>query len=237
MPFPSRPSMQEHDAGMVSPACSPPASPPPAPDPRVVSRRHALGTAVAGASSTRSGNPATSPPRGPRALAIAFVAAADAFARIFAHPPPAAGTRPLMIVRAASPVDADALGSTATLRVALPPGYHLTRGANSRFEVVVAEGHVQVSPSSGKLEDGKDVVLRIEASKKTPSDGAAPGEVLADATVYFCREDDVCLLQRARFEIPLQPGGAREAMLRLDVQPPVTETIPANLATIPGFDE
>ena len=46
----------------------------------------------------------------------------------------------------------------------------------------------------------------------------------------------MCLLQRARFEIPLQPG-ALEAMLRLDVQPPVTETIPANLATIPGFDE
>ena len=116
----------------------------PAPDPRVVSRRHARGTAVAGASSTRSGNPATSPPRGPRALAIAFVAAADAFARIFAHPPPAAGTRPPMIVRAASrwtPTRWDRRRRSESPFSRVPPH----TWCKQPFEVVVAEGNVQVS--------------------------------------------------------------------------------------------
>ena len=150
MPFPSRPSMQEHDAGMVSPACSPPASPPPAPDPRVVSRRHALGTAVAGASSTRSGNPATSPPAAHARLPSRLVAAADAFARIFAHPPPAAGTRPLMIVRAASPGGRRRAGIDGDAQSRPSPRVPPHRGANSRFEVVVAEGNVQGLPELGK---------------------------------------------------------------------------------------
>ena len=160
----------------------------------VASRREALaGSLVAATARVRA------------SLLTAVSVAAGALAR----PPDAAATRPLAVVRA-PPVAADA-PAEILLSVVLPPGYHLTKGANSRFEVDVDEdARVVVEPLAGKLAENADVKLTVR-----PANGAAngagegsanAGEVRANCTVYFCRDDDICLVQRVRFEGPAAAG-------------------------------
>ena len=191
----------------------------------VASRREALaGSLVAATARVRA------------SLLTAVSVAAGALAR----PPDAAATRPLAVVRA-PPVAADA-PAEILLSVVLPPGYHLTKGANSRFEVDVDEdARVVVEPLAGKLAENADVKLTVR-----PANGAAngagegsanAGEVRANCTVYFCRADDICLVQRVRFEAPAAAGGADRATLRFDVpaaEPPVAPSTPA---VVPSFDD
>ena len=191
----------------------------------VASRREALaGSLVAATARVRA------------SLLTAVSVAAGALAR----PPDAAATRPLAVVRA-PPVAADA-PAEILLSVVLPPGYHLTKGANSRFEVDVDEdARVVVEPLAGKLAENADVKLTVR-----PANGAAngagegstnAGEVRANCTVYFCRDDDICLVQRVRFEAPAAAGGADRATLRFDVpaaEPPVAPSTPA---VVPSFDD
>ena len=159
----------------------------------VASRREALaGSLVAATARVRA------------SLLTAVSVAAGALAR----PPDAAATRPLAVVRA-PPVAADA-PAEILLSVVLPPGYHLTKGANSRFEVDVDEdARVVVEPLAGKLAENADVKLTVR-----PANGAAngagegsanAGEVRANCTVCFC-DDDICLVQRVRFEAPAARG-------------------------------
>ena len=173
---------------------------------------------------------ATAPVRA--SLLTAVSAAAGALAR----PPDAAATRPLAVVRA-PPVAADA-PAEILLTVALPPGYHLTKGANSRFEVDVDEdARVVVEPLAGKLAENADVKLTVRPAKGAANGAANAGEVRANCTVYFCRDDDICLLQRVRFEVPAAAGGADRATLRFDVPAAEPPAAPSTPAVVPSFDD
>ena len=178
----------------------------------------------------------------------ALVGAAAGFACAVRLPPPA-HARATAVVRA----DPVRLGgkanakSSVTLTLATPPEYHLTKGANSRFEVTlddaaVARG-VVVDAATGPLVDGEEVKLRFsfasagQALAPVPETEEDAGEAKVECAVYFCRENDVCLLQRVRFEVPFAGAGAADAdvALRFDVQanePPP----PVNAAAIPTFD-
>ena len=113
-----------------------------------------------------------------------------------------------------------------------------------------AEGDVlRVEPATGKLADGQDVRLRIASIGAEGEGGCgAVAEVRANCTVYFCREDDICLLQRVRFEVPIVPivpggaGGAEgtvtAAALRFNVPGDATDNpVPsASASAIPSLD-
>ena len=191
----------------------------------VASRREALaGSLVAATARVRA------------SLLTAVSVAAGALAR----PLDAAATRPLAVVRA-PPVAADA-PAEILLTVALPPGYHLTKGANSRFEVDVDEdARVVVEPLAGKLAENADVKLTVRPAKGAANGAAAgsanAGEVRANCTVYFCRDDDICLLQRVRFEVPAAAGGADRATLRFDVPAAEPPAAPSTPAVVPSFDD
>ena len=64
--------------------------------------------------------------------------------------------------------------------------------------------------------------------------GGEGEDVTVDCTVYFCREDDVCLLQRVRFEARMSEDGAARATAAYDVAAEATDG--AARATIPSFD-
>lgn len=178
----------------------------------------------------------------------ALVGAAAGFAWAI-RPVPPAHARATAVVRA----DAVRLGgkanakSAVTLTLALPPEYHLTKGANSRFEATLddaaAARGIVVDTATAPLVDGEEVKLRFsfasasQALAPVPEKREDAGEAKVECAVYFCRENDVCLLQRVRFEVPF--GGAADAdadvALRFDVQanePPP----PVNAAAIPTFD-
>ena len=190
---------------------------------------------------------AISPSR--RGALVGACSAGFACAISLISPPPPADARATAVVRAAGV----RLGgkanakSAVTLTLALPPEYHLTKGANSRFEAslddaAVARG-VVVDAATGFLVDGQDVKLRFsfasanDALAPVPDDEEEAGAAKVECAVYFCRENDVCLLQRARFEVPFAGAADADAdvALRFDVQanePPP----PVNAAAIPTFD-
>ena len=69
-------------------------------------------------------------------------------------------------------------------------------------------------------------------AKRTVVVRAAEGvnEARVDCVVYFCRTDDVCLMQRVRFEVPVATGGASETTAEYVV------AAEANDAAVPSFD-
>lgn len=99
------------------------------------------------------------------------------------------------------------------VRISLPRGYHLTQGANSRFECSVVNGNssfsgegqvVVFSPKKGPLQEAGDST--VAATISFSSQGAANGEncaVRVLCTVYFCQDKSVCLFQELVFEVPL----------------------------------
>ncbi|KAL4547533.1 hypothetical protein Ndes2526B_g06777 [Nannochloris sp. 'desiccata'] len=113
------------------------------------------------------------------------------------------------------------------VRISLPPGYHLTQGANSRFEcsVVGSEGSfsgegeaVEFSPKKGPLQEVGDNTIASTISLNMPSSsssvssqGAVGGEIRAVrvlCTVYFCQDKSVCLFKEIMFEVPLTTTAA-----------------------------
>jgi hypothetical protein len=117
--------------------------------------------------------------------------------------------------------------------VALPRGYHLTRGANSRYEVTPggARGGLVAD------DDGAEVTtvrFRVDA----PSEAVDGDVVGADCVVYFCRDEDVCLAQRVRFEAVVRDD-AVDAVARAAFVVP-GEASDAAVATgtfsVPSFD-
>lgn len=97
-------------------------------------------------------------------------------------------------------------GGEVMIAIELPRGYHLTRGANSRFEVDSGEGGTLAGETTASG------VARVNAL------GDAR-EVVVMCTVYFCRDDDVCLVQRVRFEVPVEEGGGDAARATFAVEP------------------
>lgn len=131
----------------------------------------------------------SSVPRPPAAAAAADAAQAAAAAAAPAVP---SGTA---VVRAASAV----LASSGELAfaLALPPGYHLTKGAGSAYAAeVFPPAAATVMPAAGPLAgDGR---VRF-----TRQPGAPAGLLRVTCRVYFCQDEAVCLFQAVAFELPL----------------------------------
>ena len=129
-----------------------------------------------------------------------------------------ARARPMARARASGVVRRD--GGAFEFTVRLPRGYHFTEGANSRYESSTGE--------RGTLGGAG------EATRTVTTRGGEGEDVTVDCTVYFCREDDVCLLQRVRFEAGMSEDGAARATAAYDVAAEATDG--AARATIPSFD-
>jgi len=106
------------------------------------------------------------------------------------------------------------------VRISLPGGYHLTQGANSRFECSIVGSNssfsgeaAEFSPKKGPLQEAGDSTVAATISLNMPSSsssfssqGAEGGEnsaVRVLCTVYFCQDKSMCLFQEIVFEIPL----------------------------------
>ena len=142
----------------------------------------------------------------------------------------ASGTQPsearaMATVRAERAIRRD--GGEVEFTVQLPSGYHFTEGANSRFEVT--------GGNTGKLfADAKGEP--VTATRNVKVDAGAIGDadtVRVECTVYFCREDDVCLLQRVRFEVPVSESGEDVSRLSFAVPPEASDS---PMAAVPSFD-
>lgn len=102
------------------------------------------------------------------------------------------------------------------LKLELPPGYHLTKGATSSFKVTVSDSKaVTVEPTSGTLrgDDQPGAVVKFRKS------GASKARVKAQ--VYFCQEDDVCLFHEVVFDVPFAEGDGQASVL-------LSHNVPAN---------
>ena len=111
-----------------------------------------------------------------------------------AGPPPGAA-----VVKAGAVADAS---GEVVLNIALPPGYHYTVGAPSRFVASVepADATATASPDKGPLvEKG----ARVAFSRS----GTGPALLRVTASIYFCRDGGACLFETVSFEVPLQEGG------------------------------
>lgn len=105
------------------------------------------------------------------------------------------------------------------LAIRLPKGYHLTPGANSRFEAALVggsggSGSVQLQPAAGNLaEDGSGTTatatVKFSRQGGSGTGGSTDGStalIRVLAKVYFCQDRDVCLFQEICFDVPLAPA-------------------------------
>ncbi|KAI7838239.1 hypothetical protein COHA_007984 [Chlorella ohadii] len=129
-----------------------------------------------------------------------------------AEPPPGAA-----LVRAPEAVAAGS--GELQLAIRLPKGYHLTPGANSRFEAALVggsggSGSVQLQPAAGNLaEDGSGTTatatVKFSRQGGSGTGGSTDGStalIRVLAKVYFCQDRDVCLFQEICFDVPLAPA-------------------------------
>lgn len=132
-----------------------------------------------------------------------------------AEPPPGAA----LVMAPGPPLEAAA--GELRLRIQLPASYHLTPGANSRYEASVLGGGssgVELAPLAGALEEaGGAATAALRFSRRADTaQQAATLRVLAK--VYFCQDGDVCLFEEVCFDVPLAPApvaGAAPAALDL----------------------
>jgi len=133
--------------------------------------------------------------------------------------------RAMATVRAERAIRRD--GGEIEFTIRLPIGYHFTEGANSRFEVIGGDAGKLFADAKGEP---------VAATRKVKVDPDAMGDadaVRVNCTVYFCREDDVCLLQRVQFEVPVSETGEDEAQLSFAVPPEASD---APMSAVPSFD-
>ncbi|KAL4421480.1 hypothetical protein ABPG75_010771 [Micractinium tetrahymenae] len=132
-----------------------------------------------------------------------------------AEPPPGAA-----LVVAPGPL-LEAASGELCLKIQLPASYHLTPGANSRFEAAVlgAGGGVELAPAAGPLQEAGGAATAALRFSRPPAGGAQQAPTLRVlAKVYFCQDGDVCLFQEVCFDVPLAPapaGGAAPAAVDL----------------------
>lgn len=115
-----------------------------------------------------------------------------------------------------------------SLRITLPPGYHLTSGANSSFECLTPVAGVAFTPKRGALqEDGSGGVGAVVTYDSTASSGddSATEPIRILCSVYFCRDRAVCLFQDIVFvvERTLAAGGSFEIQLTAQLSPQAPE--------------
>ncbi|KAI3423812.1 hypothetical protein D9Q98_009648 [Chlorella vulgaris] len=146
------------------------------------------------------------------------------------EPPPGAA-----LVRASSAVAA--ASGELRLSIALPAGYHLTPGANSRFEAAVlgSTGGVQLQPGAGSLtedSDGRAASAVVLFSRQAgSSDGSGLLRVLCK--LYFCQLGDVCLFQEVCFDVPLAAAASDAASAVVPLSFALSARAPA--VTLPGL--
>jgi len=134
--------------------------------------------------------------------------------RVWAAPPtPAARGAPqgAAVVVAEAPIQVES--GEVILGIVLPTGYHFTKGANSRFEVLLepADTPLRFEPVSGSLQEGGKTAARIRF-KRTGT--ALPGSLIrVNCKIYYCQDEDVCLFQQVSFEVPLAPSSSKGALM------------------------
>ena len=124
--------------------------------------------------------------------------------------------------------------SCGTVRIALqlPDGYHLTPGANSRYEARIDTGQAKVVKGP-LVERGNAATAVLDYafdSGDTATTKTGPLSILA--TVYFCQDKSVCLFQEVVFEADIDvdmsgsssTGRTEEFMFQLSAQAPQTTT-------------
>ena len=84
------------------------------------------------------------------------------------------------------------------LRVSLPQRHHLTKGANSHFEISTSQpGAIAFEPASSSLaEQPGEAVADIQFRRSDAAD------VQLNAKVYYCLDQGVCLYQEIVFQMP-----------------------------------
>lgn len=85
------------------------------------------------------------------------------------------------------------------LRIKLPSGYHLTKGANSGFHVSAAKpGAVSFHPNTAMFSNdtSPEAVVTFRRSASTPAQ--------LRAKVYYCLDGGACLLKDVIFELNFQ---------------------------------
>lgn len=96
--------------------------------------------------------------------------------------------------------------------VSLPDRYRLTKGANSRFEVVTSQpGAVAFEPASGALaEQSGEAVASVQFRR---SDAA---EAQLTAKIYYCLDGGVCLFQDIVFQMQFTSDCHGDASVELN---------------------
>ncbi len=148
-------------------------------------------------------------------------------------------------MRSSEPLTADA--AELRLRVQLPPGYHLTKGANSGWQASLvgagsgagAAAAVQVSPGKGPLQESgggvASAVLKVQRPPGGAGAGALPqaGRVLARGDI--CQEADAWRVEEVVFEVPLAPAGAGGGAGRQIVELGYSASAAAPQVSLPGL--
>lgn len=149
-----------------------------------------------------------------------------------AEPPPGAA-----LVRAPGAVAA--ASGEVRLAVKLPQGYHLTPGANSRFEAAAIDAKgVQLAPAAGSLaESGGIATASVKFSR--PAGGAGAGSssgglIRILARVYFCQLNSECLFQEVCFDVPLA-AAAEAGAAPADVPLAFSLSASAPVVALPGL--
>ena len=99
------------------------------------------------------------------------------------------------------------------LVLSLPEGFHFTPGAPSSWtaaQISGPPGLVRLMPMSGALADAPGAPAMSLSFETTGSDGAE-GIVRILARIYFCQDNDVCLLEELAVAIPFQVSDSRDA--------------------------
>lgn len=117
------------------------------------------------------------------------------------------------LVKAQEPI---AMSSDGKLNVtiALPVGYHLTQGANSRFECSsVGGGGIKFTPVKGPLRESSTSggSTAVTAQVQFDASEAQACAVRVLCTVYFCQDKSVCLFKEVVFEVELAKRGVDAA--------------------------
>ncbi|XP_074264244.1 protein SUPPRESSOR OF QUENCHING 1, chloroplastic [Silene latifolia] len=104
------------------------------------------------------------------------------------------------------------------LRISLPPGYHFSKEARSKFNVdIEPENSLVIEPLDGTLSPEGTAMLHFR--RDTPS--ASMSRI--NCKVYYCKEDEVCLYQSLAFEVPFKEGilesDANDVKLQYAVKP------------------
>ena len=87
------------------------------------------------------------------------------------------------------------------VKVSLPDGYHLTQGANSRFEIATDKpGAIALEPAAGPLHEQEGTAVAEVQFRRS---SAARAQL--STRVYYCLDGGVCLLQENVFQMRFLP--------------------------------